>query len=132
MSVTCPKCGGTSLCRDDDKQNGISAIACVTCGFRIYKGIRRRIGEEEDEEKRQDIETRKNPLQGAGAQKEGRKRKCEKCGKAFVAYTRAKYCLSCRITVKREYDREYNSKYHKRNLKKGKINGSHSIHASYK
>jgi hypothetical protein len=114
--MNCLKCGGTGLYRDDDRQNGIPVIVCVTCGFRIYKGIRRRMGEEEDEGRRQDIEARKNKLQGVEAEKEGRKRKCEKCGKAFVAYTRAKCCLSCRIIVKREYDLEYNSKYHKRNL----------------
>jgi DNA-directed RNA polymerase subunit RPC12/RpoP len=49
VSLACPKCGSTSLCRDDDIQNGTEAIACVTCGFRIYKGIKRRMGMEDEE-----------------------------------------------------------------------------------
>ncbi len=112
MSLICPKCGSTELYRDDDTQNGIPAIACIICGFRIYKGIKRRMGGEGDGAGEQGTEAQR----GRGT--EGQRHKCKRCGKSFEAYTRAKYCLVCRKIVKLEYDREYNSKYHKRNLKR--------------
>lgn len=34
----CPKCGSQGLFRDDDRVNGLVAIACRFCGHRIYPG----------------------------------------------------------------------------------------------
>ncbi len=133
--MNCPKCGSTGLYRDDDRLNGIPIIACIICGLRIYKGTQQRLGGKENKEegraeRQKDIEEQKNQLQDILSQKERQKRRCEKCGKAFMTYGRAKYCLICRVIVKREHRRKYDREYRKRNLKKGDINGSHSIHAS--
>jgi len=116
VSLICPKCGSTSLYRDDDRQNGTKAIACVTCGFRIYKELKRRMGGEEDGAVSGEDEAREEAQRYK--RREVRICNCERCGKSFEAYTRAKYCLVCRKAMKLEYDREYNSKYHKRNLKR--------------
>ncbi len=128
--MNCPKCGSTGLYRDDDRRNGIPIIACIICGLRIYKGTQQRLGGKENKEegraeRQKDIEEQKNQLQGILSQKKRRKRRCEKCGKAFMTYGRAKYCYNCRVIVKKEYNIKYNSKH-----RRGDINGSHSVHAS--
>ncbi len=43
----------------------------------------------------------------------GNMRPCERCGKLFEAWTRARRCLICRVIAKKEYDLEYNRKYRK-------------------
>ncbi|HBE44254.1 MAG TPA: hypothetical protein DDW17_02065 [Deltaproteobacteria bacterium] len=112
-NITCPKCGSTSLCRDDDRQNGTEAIACVTCGFRMYKGIKRKMGMEDEENKDTEAQRHKGTKGERHKGTKGNMRPCERCGKLFEAWTRARRCLICRVIAKKEYDLEYNRKYRK-------------------